>query len=89
MLYTSGKIKLLDIDQMMLRGIFILDFLSKEDNSTVENFIDPFKKIIYETHSAGNLRGMRLLFKDINERSKALSPLKFGQLEKELRAKFG
>ena len=68
----------------------ILDFfIAKSNNPKEFDVFDTPKKIALQVFNEGNLRGMRMLLKDTNEWSKALSLKDYGELNILLSSKFG
>lgn len=67
----------------------ILNFIGKMTPPNTPTYHIQFLEIVEQTYNSHDLRGMKMLLKDVTEWSKGLSPLQFEELNTLLKQKFG
>lgn len=68
------------------RCLSIIRFVRK---ATGEELMDQLEQIVIETYSKGNMRGMRMVSRDVNAMAKSLQHVDVLELEKMLAQQFG
>jgi hypothetical protein len=81
--------QLKELERLNARSLIILHFIGSKTPSDGINFVDKFKEVVVQTYNRKDLRGIKLLFKDVTEWAKGLSEDQISELNAILRTKYG
>jgi hypothetical protein len=79
----------IEIQQIRDWSLVILEYFGKNSQPGVPTFHVQIATIIEREFNASNLRGLRLVFKDLKEWAKGLNKVRYAELNEVLMQKFG
>ena len=78
-----------ELEQIRDWSQVILEYIDKYSPKGVPTFHGQVATIIEQAFDEGNLRGLRIVFKDLKEWAKGLSKIQYAELNHALMEKFG
>jgi hypothetical protein len=81
--------QLKELDRLKDWSLTILRFINTKTPSGSMNYVGKFEEVVTQTYDKKDLRGMKLLFKDVIAWSKDLEKEQITELNKIIRKKFG
>jgi hypothetical protein len=79
-----------ELDHLKERSLLILNFIGNQLNADERlNYLEKFKEIICDAHERDNLKGLKMVVRDVTEWAKGLNQMQIDRLDKMLIEKFG